>query len=106
MHTIALVTLGVGLAMDASAVAATRGFQATRVRLPDAARVALLFGGFQALMPALGWAAGARFAGLIEAWDHWVAFALLAGLGGKMLHDAASAKRDELPVAGDPFAWR
>ncbi len=106
MHPAALFTLGVGLSMDAAAVAATRGFLAPRVRVADAARVGLLFGGFQALMPALGWAAGARFAPLIEAWDHWVAFVLLAGLGGKMLYDAATAGRAEPKPVADPFGWR
>jgi putative Mn2+ efflux pump MntP len=76
-----------------------------RVRPGHVARIALFFGGFQALMPLLGWLVGAKIGGLVEAWDHWIAFVLLAGIGGKMLwearedgEDAAApkAKEDEL----------
>ena len=49
----------------------------------DVLRVALLFGGFQALMPLLGWLVGARIGPAVEAWDHWIVFALLGGLGAK-----------------------
>jgi putative Mn2+ efflux pump MntP len=70
--------------------------------------VALLFGGSQALMPMIGWAVGARFGSLVQAWDHWIAFVLLGGLGAKMLWEARKAAAgeddDETPDGGDPFA--
>lgn len=90
-----LLILALGLAMDATAVAATRGFVATTVRPRDVVTVALLFGGAQALMPALGWALGTRIGPAAQAFDHWIAFVLLVGLGGKMLWEARPTKADD-----------
>ncbi len=83
-----LLLVGVGLSMDAFAVAIAKGLGMHRVNWRHALVIALFFGGFQALMPALGWAVGALFASYVEAVDHWVAFILLAFIGGKMLWDA------------------
>jgi len=80
------VALAFGLAMDATAVAAARGLAVHRAR--EAVALPLLFGGFQAGMAALGWLAGLWVGPYIAAWDHWVAFALLSLIGGKMLRDA------------------
>jgi putative Mn2+ efflux pump MntP len=80
------IGLALGLAMDATAVAAARGLAARRSR--DALLLPLLFGGFQAGMAALGWLAGRWAGSYIAAWDHWVAFGLLVLIGGKMLVDA------------------
>lgn len=57
--------------------------------------VALLFGGFQALMPLLGWFLGKTLGPVVQAWDHWIAFVLLAGIGAKMLHEAFSQTENE-----------
>lgn len=96
-----ILLLAVGLAMDATAVSAARGLAAERIRLRHVLIVAIAFGGFQALMPAVGWALGARFGPTVEAWDHWIAFGLLAGIGGKMLWESvgqpeAAVARDDL----------
>jgi putative Mn2+ efflux pump MntP len=103
-----VVALAVGLAMDATAVAAAKGLATPRVRAGHVAKVALWFGGFQALMPLVGYAVGAKAGGYVERWDHWIAFALLAGLGLKMLHEAwSSGGDDDAAVAGpDPFGTR
>jgi manganese efflux pump family protein len=77
-----------GLSMDAMAVAAARGFAVRRVTARHVALVAGLFGGFQALMPLLGWLLGSRVGEAIAAWDHWVVFGVLGGIGGKMLWEA------------------
>ncbi len=74
--------------MDATAVAAARGMAARTLRLRHVLSVSLLFGGFQALMPWIGWLVGARIGPLIQAWDHWIAFTLLSAIGGKMLWEA------------------
>lgn len=110
MSLVSVLVLAVGLAMDATAVAGARGLAVKRaVRLADALRVALFFGGFQALMPAIGWGLGATFASRIVAWSHWVVFVVLAGIGGKMLHEALGGgddDDDEKKAAVDPFGVR
>jgi putative Mn2+ efflux pump MntP len=100
-----ILLLAVGLSMDAMAVAAARGLAVRHLLPRHAVLVALFFGGFQALMPALGWLIGSTVGSTIAAWDHWIVFALLAGIGGKMIHEGLShdeATADE----GDPFALR
>ncbi|HEU0035995.1 MAG TPA: manganese efflux pump MntP family protein [Kofleriaceae bacterium] len=89
------VGLGFGLAMDATAVSAARGLR--RAHPSEAVILPLLFGVFQAGMAALGWLAG-RWAGkYIEQWDHWIAAALLVGIGGKMLWEAWRGGDDDAP---------
>lgn len=89
-----ILALAVGVAMDATAVAAARGLAAPAVRGTDVLRVAVFFGGAQALMPLLGWLVGDGVGPLLAAWDHWVVFALLGGIGAKMLWDARAPKVD------------
>ena len=99
----AIVLLAVGLAMDAMAVAGARGIAAKRLRARDVALVAALFGGFQALMPVIGWLVGRRIGPAVEAWDHWIIFALLGGIGAKMLWESRGepdAAAEEPPGRG------
>jgi putative Mn2+ efflux pump MntP len=91
----ALLLLAVGLAMDATAVAAARGCTTPKILPRHVALVAAFFGGFQALMPLIGWLLGSRVGPLVQAWDHWIAFALLAAIGGKMLWEARPSAREE-----------
>jgi putative Mn2+ efflux pump MntP len=106
MHWLTLLALAVGLAMDATTVAVASAMSARRVRPRDALLLASLFGLFQAVMPWLGWVVGLRFEDAIEAWDHWVAFALLAGIGGKMVHEALTAGHGTEEAGGrDPFQF-
>src|SRR6185436_13612936 len=74
--------------MDATAAAAACGVAAPAVRARHYASVAAYFGGFQALMPLLGWRLAAWLGPVIEGWDHWIAFVLLSGIGAKMIHGA------------------
>jgi manganese efflux pump family protein len=83
-----LAILAVGLAMDAAAVSASCGFAAPFLRVRHFAIVALFFGGFQALMPLLGWFLGRSIGKSVESWDHWIAFVLLGGIGVKMIYEA------------------
>lgn len=76
--------------MDATAVSAARGMAAAKLRARHVALVALFFGGFQALMPLIGWIVGTRVGPLVRLWDHWIAFALLGAIGSKMLWEAYS----------------
>ncbi|MBK8937613.1 MAG: manganese efflux pump [Polyangiaceae bacterium] len=108
MDVASVLLLSVGLAMDAMAVSAARGLAVPALRPAHYASVALYFGGFQALMPLLGYLLGATFGDLVKAWDHWIAFALLAGIGGKMLLEALRGGEgdDEAPKEAEPFAFR
>ncbi len=103
----AILLLAVGLAMDATAVAAARGLVAEEIRIRHVLIVALAFGGFQALMPALGWVIGAQLGPTVEAWDHWIAFCLLGGIGGKMLWESVGRGEEDAAVeAGDLFGLK
>ena len=82
-----LILLSVGLAMDAFSVATVTGFGLGRVRLQDAARMSLSFGAAHIVMPTLGWYMGATVVDLISGFDHWLAFLLLAFVGGKMIRE-------------------
>lgn len=93
----AILLLASGLAMDAMAVAAARGMATPRVHPRHALLVALLFGGFQALMPMLGWALGSRIGPSVARWDHWIAFVLLGGIGVKMIWEARAQGGDDVP---------
>jgi len=94
-----LVLIAVGLSMDAFAVAMCKGLCMKRLRYGQAAVTALFFGGFQALMPLLGWALGRQFESYIVNVDHWIAFALLGCIGGKMIWEALRDKPDETCAA-------
>ena len=100
MTWLELFFIAVGLSMDAFAVALCKGLVMDRIRVKDGVLVALFFGGFQALMPLLGFFLADRFAGRIEAFDHWIAFALLLFIGGKMLWDVYK----ESPAEASPQA--
>ena len=90
MGFLELMLLAVGLSMDALAVSICKGLAMDRVTLGRMVLVGLWFGGFQGLMPLLGWLLGSRFSLYITAIDHWIAFALLAILGINMLREARS----------------
>ena len=94
-----LFILAVGLSMDAFAVAVCKGLAMRRVSLRQAAWVGLWFGGFQFLMPLLGFLRANSFAQAIASFDHWIAFLLLAVIGGNMVREALSAGEEE--VSGD-----
>lgn len=85
---IELFVIGVGLSMDAFAVAVCKGLGMKMVNWRHAFVIALMFGGFQGLMPLIGWALGSQLTSLIEPVDHWIAFIVLVFIGGKMLWDA------------------
>lgn len=83
-----LLLIAVGLSMDAFAVSVCKGLGTRRVRPRHALLAGLYFGGFQFLMPVLGYLLGARFQALIESVDHWIAFVLLLGIGLGMIREA------------------
>lgn len=93
MDLLSLFILAVGLSMDAFAVSICKGLAMDRVTLKKAGIVGLWFGGFQALMPTIGYLLGSQFEQLITAIDHWIAFILLGIIGASMIKEALS--RDE-----------
>lgn len=96
MGLIEIFLTGVGLSMDAFAVSVCRGLQMRRgVNWRHLLIIAAFFGGFQALMPAVGYLLGSQFKDYIVAIDHWIAFGLLAFIGGKMLYDAICDIREQ-----------
>lgn len=98
MGFLELLLIGIGLSMDAFAVAVCKGLCMKRVNKGHALLIALYFGAFQALMPLLGWFLGKQFESLIVSVDHWIAFALLGFIGAKMIKDAFSDK-DDVPTS-------
>ena len=94
-----LFLIGIGLSMDAFAVAICKGLGMERINKRDTLLLALFFGGFQALMPLTGYLLGSRFASYIERWDHWIAFVLLAFIGGNMIREALSKDEDQLDAS-------
>lgn len=98
--------LAIGLSADAMAVAAARGLSAKGVRIENAVSVAALFGGFQAAMPVAGGILGSRFGAGFAAWNHWVAFVLLSGIGIKMLYESWRGEDSERSSDSNPFGFR
>lgn len=80
--------LALGLAMDAFAVSMSSGTSIRPFQLKDALKLAVFFGGFQALMPVLGWIGGSAVSGFVSEYAPWIAFGLLAFIGGKMIYEA------------------
>ncbi len=115
MTDLTLVLLGLSLSIDSLAVAVTTGICKQKVRLRHALKAGLVFAFFQVTMPLAGWVAGVRIHSLMASFDHWLAFGLLALIGGRMIYEAVR----EIPVspdadgcvqtavcpAGDPTSW-
>ncbi len=84
----AVVLIALALAMDAFAVAVASGLYIRRLHVNHALRIAGMFGLFQGVMPLAGWLAGRSARRLVATLDHWIVFALLAGIGGKMIYES------------------
>jgi len=103
MSFLGLFGIGVGLSMDAFAVAICKGLSVPKVKLRHLLITGLYFGGFQALMPLLGYLLGFRFERFITSFDHWIAFALLLLIGGSMIKEALSGEEEKVD---DSFAFK
>lgn len=101
MDLIELFLIAVGLSMDAFAVSVCKGLAMPKCTFKKAAIVGLWFGGFQALMPAIGYVLGAQFQEAIASIDHWIAFVLLALIGGNMIHEALDNDEEEADASLD-----
>lgn len=101
MGLIELFLIAVGLSMDAFAVSVCKGLAMPKCTFKKAAIVGLWFGGFQALMPAIGYILGAQFQESIASIDHWIAFVLLALIGGNMIREALDNDEEEADASLD-----
>ncbi len=95
MGLIELFVLAVGLSMDAFAVALCKGLALGKPKLSSAAVVGLWFGVFQALMPLIGYFLGVQFSARIQVFDHWLAFFLLAAIGGNMIRESRGGDEED-----------
>ena len=99
MTGLELFLIGVGLSMDAFAASICKGLNMPRINWRQTFVIALFFGGFQALMPLIGWGLGKQFEHLITSYDHWIAFLLLCYIGGKMIWEVLRGGEDSCPVS-------
>ena len=97
-----IILIGVGLSMDALAVSMCKGLAMKRFNAKNALIIGAYFGGFQALMPTIGWLLGRSFESVIKSFDHWVAFGLLAIIGGKMIWDSLHETEGESEAESNP----
>jgi putative Mn2+ efflux pump MntP len=101
MSFLAILALAAALAMDAFAVSVSAAVTLPHITWKHYARLSCAFGGFQFIMPVLGWLLGMSVHSYIEQWDHWIAFALLSLVGLNMLRESLSSAEEERPF-GDP----
>lgn len=95
MGFVEILLIGIGLSMDAFSVSICKGLTTKKFSLKMAMICGLWFGGFQALMPVIGYFFGVQFENLIASFDHWIAFGLLALIGINMIREAVSKKEEE-----------
>lgn len=88
MDILEIVLIGIGLSMDAAAVSLCKGLSACHIRVRQSLLVGVYFGGFQALMPALGYFLGSAFEVYIQRYSHWVSFILLLLIGANMIRES------------------
>lgn len=89
-----IAMIGLGLSMDAFAAAVCKGLSMKKAAIRDILIIGLFFGGFQAMMPVIGYVLGNQFESYIESVDHWIAFGLLLFIGGKMIWDIFAEEKE------------
>ena len=95
MQIITIILIAVGLAMDAFAVSIVSGAAYRKLKIKHALTMAAFFGGFQAIMPLIGYLAGLTVKQYIEDYDHWIAFAILTVIGAKMIYESFKIKAEK-----------
>lgn len=102
---IQILLISVSVAMDAFAVSIGKGLTVSRVRVQEAVKSALWFGGFQMLFPILGYFAASTFSKYVTQFDHWIIFALLVFIGGNMVHEAFEEDEENSKETAQ-FDWK
>ena len=103
MDLLTILVIAVGLSMDAFAVSVASGAVYKKLEIRHAILMAVSFGAFQAIMPIAGWLAGLCFRRFIQDFDHWVAFAMLAIIGCKMIYEAFAIKKTDKKLQSMSF---
>ena len=106
MELLTLTAIAIGLAMDAFAVSIGKGLSVKKIEQRHTLSVGLWFGGFQALMPLVGYMLGVSFSSLVQNIDHWIAFALLALIGVNMIREAVSDDDGDCGEVDSDFSVR
>ena len=103
MSILEILLLGIGLSMDAFAVSICKGLSTKRLQAKHYLIIGAWFGGFQALMPTIGYFLGSTFEQYITAFDHWIAFVLLAAIGAGMIKESLSKEESD---GNDSFSFK
>jgi putative Mn2+ efflux pump MntP len=98
MSTLSNTLLAFSMSADAFAASISKGTKLQKPRLADAVRIGLVFGSIETLMPVLGWCAGLAASRFIESVDHWIAFAILATIGCKMIYEGLQGEESDPPA--------
>ena len=106
MKLLTMILLALGLAMDAFAVSVSNGLCYRQLTAPKMLMIPLFFGVFQGVMPLLGCFAGGALSAAVMKWDHWIAFGLLAFIGGRMIHDTLREKSRPAECRSAEFTLR
>lgn len=101
MTAFEIFLIGIGLSMDAFAVSICKGLSVKKLSIKNVLCCGLWFGGFQALMPFIGYCLGSAFSGLVDSIDHWIAFILLAFIGLNMIRESKEEEQQN-----DDFSWK
>ena len=104
MGLLELFLIAVGLSMDAFAVSICKGLSTQKLKLKHYVIIGAWFGGFQALMPTLGYLLGSTFESYITSFDHWAVFILLVIIGGNMIKEGLSGEEES--STGDSFGFK
>lgn len=92
---IKILLISIGLAMDAFAISISSGLTIKKLKVQNAFKIALFFGGFQAIMPVLGWISGISIKNYIAGIDHWIAFGILSVIGIKMIYESVKIEKEK-----------
>ena len=101
MSSIDILLIGIGLSMDAFAVSVCKGLSVKKLSIKNVLLCGVWFGGFQALMPFIGYCLGSTLSGLVDSIDHWIAFILLAFIGINMIKESFEEEKQN-----DDFSWK
>ena len=101
MSSIEILLIGIGLSMDAFAVSVCKGLSVKKLSIKNILLCGVWFGGFQALMPFIGYCLGSTLSGLVDSIDHWIAFILLTFIGINMIKESFEEEKQN-----DDFSWK